>query len=101
MGRSIQEQLRQGEFSDSMQGHGLMDMSRFFEDTRHMVVFDVLLDECPVGFAGERVRMFLSEEGYESAVCSEKRGEMIIRKHYKVTKGNLTHIKLNNEEVLV
>jgi len=45
MGRSIQEQLRQGEFSDSMQGHGLMDMSRFFEDTRHMVVFDVLLDD--------------------------------------------------------
>ena len=100
MGRSIKEQLRQEEFSDDIQGHGLMDSARFREDTKHMIVFDVLLDECPVGFAGERIRIFLSEDGYETAVESEKRGEMVIKKHYKVYKGNLKHIKLESKEVL-
>jgi len=66
-----------------------MDIARFRTETRHMIVFGVITDECPVGFSGERICIFLSDEGYESAVNSEKRGEMTIWKHYSVRKGDL------------
>jgi hypothetical protein len=62
------------------------------DDTKHMIVFNVIKDECPVGFSGETIRIFLTDEGYESAVNSEKRGEMTIRKHYTVKKGDLIFV---------
>ena len=89
MSRSIKEQLRQEDFSDQIQGHNIMDRVRFFEDTKHMIIIDVIKDECPVGISGERIRIFLSDEGYEDSINAEKRGEMKIRKHYHVRKGNL------------
>jgi len=92
MSRSTKEQLRQDEFSGNIQGHDIMDIARFFDDTRHMIVFDVIKGDCPVGFSGERIRIFLSNEGYELAVSSEERGEMIIRKHYTVMKGDLKFV---------
>jgi len=80
-----------------VKGHDIMDIARFFEDTKHMIIFDVIKDECPVGWSGERIRMFLTEEGYESAVLSEKRGEMIIRKHYLVKKGDMKYVSQERE----
>ena len=99
MGKSIKQQLADAEIDVNarMKGHDILDIARFAEDTKHMIVFDVIKDECPVGWSGERIRIFLSEEGYESATMSEKRGEMIIRKHYLVKKGDLKYIAINQE----
>lgn len=36
------------------QGHTYMDLARFDEATKHMIIFDVLTNESPVGWKGER-----------------------------------------------
>jgi hypothetical protein len=42
-----------------------------------------------VGDKGERVRIFLTDEGYKKAQESEGRGEMKIVRHARVRKGDL------------
>ena len=72
-------------------GHALDDIQRFAGDTRHMIVFDVLDHACPVGDKGERLRIFLSEDGYQNALISQNRGEMSILRHARVTNGSLRY----------
>ena len=87
---SIKNQLRAApERGREITGHDLMDIARFAADTRHMIVFDVLKQECPVGDKGERVRIFLTDEGYKKALESEGCGEMIIHRHARVCKGDI------------
>ena len=70
-------------------GQDEMALERFAEDTQHMIVFDVLTWDCPVGDKGERVRVFLTDEGYSQAVQSQERGEMKIIRHARVRKGDI------------
>ena len=35
-------------------GHSYMDLNRFADDTRHMIIFDVLTNDSPIGWKGER-----------------------------------------------
>ena len=86
---SIKEQLQQPGRGKKITGADIMDLARFVEDTRHMIVFDVLMWECPVGDKGERVRIFLTDEGYTKALESEGRGEMKIVRHARVRKGDI------------
>lgn len=73
----------------ALRGHDLSGIERFQQDTRHMVILDVLNDDSPVGFKGERYRFFLSDAGYDNARASEKRGEIKIRSHAAVSAGKL------------
>jgi hypothetical protein len=66
-----------------------MALERFAEDTRHMIIFDVVTWDCPVGKKGERVRIYVTDEGYKQALESEGRGEMKIVRHARVCKGNI------------
>jgi len=99
---SIREQLRQpGQPGQpgkgkTITGHDVMDIARFFEETRHMIVYDVLEWECPVGDKGERIRIFLSEEGYQKAVESARRGEMKIIRHARICKGKIFYKALEH-----
>ena len=70
-------------------GHDYMDLQRFAENTRHMVIFDVLTDDSPVGWKGERTRLFLSDIGYEKALDSQAKGQIKILSHAKVRNGDL------------
>jgi hypothetical protein len=70
-------------------GQDFMALERFAEDTRHMIVFDVLTWDCPVGDKGQRVRIFLTDVGYTKALASEGRGEMKIVRHARVHKGDI------------
>jgi len=88
---SIREQLKQPERGKNITGHEEMALERFMEETRHMIIYDVLEWECPVGDKGERIRIFLSDEGYEKALESVVRGEMKIIKHAKVRRGDLIY----------
>ena len=72
-----------------MPGHDIMALERFGEDTRHMIVFDVLSHSSPVGNKGERMRLFLTDAGYQKALESQSRGECKILKHAKVVKGDI------------
>ena len=74
---------------DFVGGHSILALERFMDDTRHMIIFDVLSWKSPVGEKGERLRLFLSDVGYAKAQASEKRGEIKIRKHAVVIEGHI------------
>lgn len=91
---SIKEQLQTApERGGKITGHELTALERFAEDTRHMIVFDVLTWDCPVGDKGNRVRIFLTNAGYKQALESEGRGEMKIVRHARVRRDDIGAIK--------
>ena len=51
---------------DFVGGHSILALERFMDETRHMIIFDVLSWKSPVGEKGERLRLFLSDVGYHS-----------------------------------
>ena len=78
-----------GADADFIGGHGILALERFMDETRHMIIFDVLTWESPVGDKGERLRLFLSDEEYAKAQASEKCGEIKIRKHAAIIEGHI------------
>ncbi len=98
--KSVIDTLRNAEASPKITGHDSMALERFAEDTRHMIVFDVLTWDCPVGDKGQRVRIFLTDEGYQQALRSQERGDMKIKKHACVSKGHLSFDKSERGEIL-
>ena len=79
----LMEEMRLKAGAQNYHGHEYMDLERFAEDTRHMIIFDVLTDDSPVGWKGERTRLFLTEAGYQ------KKGHIKILSHAKVRQGHL------------
>ena len=53
----LMEEMRLKAGAQNYHGHEYMDLERFAEDTRHMIIFDVLTDDSPVGWKGERTRI--------------------------------------------
>ena len=70
-------------------GQDQLAVERFMDDTRHMVIFDVLDHRCPIGNKGERIRLFLSDEGYNNALAAQERGNIRIKKHAAVIEGHI------------
>ena len=69
--RTIGEMLaeaRQQSGAQKMTGHDIMALERFDPDTRHMIVFDVLSHESPMGWKGDKMRLFLTDAGYSKAL---------------------------------
>ena len=60
-------------------------------DTRHMIVFDVLSHESPMGWKGDKMRLFLTEAGYGKALENQDKGFIKIKNHAKVIAGNLRY----------
>ena len=85
----LMEEMREKAGAQNYHGHGYMDLQRFAEDTRHMIIFDVLTNDSPVGWKGERTRLFLSDTGYEKVLDSQAKGQIKILSHAKVRQGNL------------
>ena len=57
--------------------------------TRHMIIFDVLTNDSPVGWKGERTRLFLTEAGYQKSLENQEKGHIKILSHAKVRNGEL------------
>lgn len=85
----LMERKRIQDGAKEYQGHTYMDLARFDEATKHMIIFDVLTDDSPVGWKGERTRLFLSDIGYEKALDSQAKGQIKILSHAKVRNGDL------------
>ena len=85
------EEMRLKAGAKEYAGHSYMDLNRFAEDTRHMIIFDVLTHDSPVGWKGERTRLFLSDKGYEKALDSQAKGQIKILSHAKVRNGDLLY----------
>ena len=67
------DEMRLKAGAQNYHGHEYMDLQRFAEDTRHMIIFDVLTHESPVGWKGERTRLFLTEAGYQKSLESQEK----------------------------
>lgn len=92
--RTIGEMLaeaRQQSGSQKLVGHDIMALERFDPDTRHMIVFDVLSYESPMGYKGDKMRLFLTEAGYGKALENQEKGFIKIKNHAKVIAGNLRY----------
>lgn len=94
MGKTIRQLIdeeRAKSGAKQYSGHDIMDLMRFDEHTRHMIVYDVLGSEGPLGMKGERCRLFLTEEGYQKALGLAGAGDIKILNHAKVSQGKLSY----------
>ena len=70
-------------------GQSELAVERFMDDTRHMIIFDVLDHRSPIGNQGERLRLFLTDEGYAKAQAAQDRSYIRIKKHAAVIEGHI------------
>lgn len=92
--KTIAQRMEEARIQASAQnykGHDYMDLARFDENTRHMIIFHVLTNDSPVGDTGDRMRLYLSEKGYAKALENQKSGHIRILSHAKVKNGDLRY----------
>ena len=87
----LMEEMRLKAGAREYSGHSYMDLNRFAEDTRHMIIFDTLTADSPIGWKGERSRAFLTEEGYKKSLERQEQGHIKIVSHAKVRNGHLRY----------
>lgn len=90
--RTIGEKIaeaRQQSGAEKLKGHDIMALERFDPEVRHMIVFDVLSYDSPVGDRGDKMRLFLTDAGYQKFLDSQERGEVKLKNHAKVSGGHL------------
>ena len=85
----LMEEMRMKAGAKEYHGHSYMDLNRFADDTRHMIIFDVLTNDSPIGWKGERTRVYLTEEGYQKSLKNQELGHIKIISHAKVSQGHL------------
>lgn len=96
MGELIAEARRQSG-AQKLKGHDIMALERFDPAVRHMIVFDVLSWEANVGDKGDKMRLFLTEAGYNKALADQAKGNIKIRNHAAVIAGNLRYDRREQE----
>ena len=82
---------RQESGAQKLEGHDIMALERFDPEVKHMIIFDVLSRESPIGDKGHRMRLFLTEAGYKKALENQSRAFIQILNHAKVTQGYLRY----------
>lgn len=100
-GRTIGEliaEARRKSGAEKLKGHDIMALERFDPEVQHMIVFDVLSVDSPVGDKGDRMRLFLTEDGYRKFVDGQEKEQVKIRNHAKVTYGGYLHYDRKNQE---
>ena len=84
----LMEEMRQKAGAQNYHGHDYMDLQRFAENTRHMIIFDVLTHDSPVaGKANEPAcscRILVMKKRW---IVRQK--QIKILSHAKVCQGNL------------
>lgn len=74
-----------------MGGHKLVSIERYKDDTRHMIEFDILRGDFPLGAPGERFRLFLSDGDYAEMQKYAQKKQIKIRRYAHVTEGNIVY----------
>ena len=93
-GRTIGEllaQVRQRSGAEQLKGHDIMALERFDPEVRHMVIFDVLSGDSPVGDKGDRMRLVLTDAGYGKFKDRQEKGEIKIQNHARAAPGGHLH----------
>jgi len=87
----LMEESRIRAGAQNYKGHDYMDLARFDENTRHMIIFHVLTHDSPVGDKGDKMRLYLSDKGYQKALENAQSGNIRILSHAKLVQGNLRY----------
>lgn len=85
------DEARRQSGEPELAGHDIMVLERFDPDVTHMIVFDVLSHSSPVGNKGKRMRVFLTDMGYQKALESQNREEIKILRHANITRGHILY----------
>ena len=80
------------EVEEEMKGHNILAVERFQDSTRWMIEFSVLRP-CSYGSPGDEMRLFLTEDGYQAALVSQKRREIKIKRYARVIEGHVLDFK--------
>lgn len=73
-------------------GQSELDVKRYHNDTRHMIIYDTLLSS-QMGAQCERLRLFLTEDEYVAAKEAEEIGNIKIVKHAAIVEGHILYDK--------
>ena len=98
--RTIGEMIavaRQESGAQKLEGHDIMALERFDPEVRHMIVFDVLSNESSIGDKGDRMRLFLTESGYQKALEHQRMAFIQILNHAKVIQGRLQYDRTDRD----
>ena len=87
----LMEESRIRASAQNYKGHDYMDLARFDENTRHMIIFHVLTNDSPVGDKGDKMRLYLSDKGYQKALENVRSSNIRILSYAKVVQGNLRY----------
>ena len=87
----LSEEARKRAGAKEYKGHRFMDLVQFDEKVRHMIVFDVLSFSAGVGERGDRMRLYLTDKGYENAKEIAGKGCIKILSHARVAEGRLIY----------
>lgn len=82
---------RQESGAKKLEGHDIMALERFDPEVKHMIVFDILSGESPIGDKGDRMRLFLTEIGYQKALENQSKSFIQILNHAGVIQGHLRY----------
>ncbi len=72
-GRTIGEliaETRQKSRTEKLKGYDIMALERFDPEVKHMIVFDVLSGDSPVGDKSDKMCLFLTDAGYQKFLNS-------------------------------
>ena len=75
-----------------LKGHNILAVERFRDSTRWMIEFSVLRPSS-YGSPGDEMRLFLTEDGYQAALLSQKRREIKIKRYAHVIEGHVIDFK--------
>ena len=75
-----------------LKGHDILAVERFWDSTRWMIEFSVLRPGS-YGSPGDEMRLFLTEDGYQAALLSQKRREIKIRRYARIIEGHVLDFK--------
>src|SRR5699024_6573283 len=75
-----------------LKGHNILAVERFQDSTRWMIEFSVQRP-CSYGCPGDDMRLFLTEDGYQAALVSQKRREIKIKRYARVIEGHVLDFK--------
>ena len=78
-----------------LKGHNILAVERFRDSTRWMIEFSVLRPSA-YGGPGDEMRLFLTEDGYQAALLSQKRREIKIKRYAHVIEGHVIDLKPSN-----
>ena len=63
-----------------LKGHNILAVERFQDNTRWMIEFSVRCS-CSFGSPGDEMRLFLTEDGYQAALVTQKHRESKIKRY--------------------